>query len=413
MKIRLFMAIVLLPILTFASALPEPALPASVGVNIHFIRGHEHELDMIAAAGFKFVRMDFDWTTTEPTKGGYDWSAYDELTTNLSRRGIRAYYILDYSNPLYENESPTHPAGIAAFARWAAAAARHFQSQRVVWEIWNEPNGSTFWKPKPDAAQYTALALAACKAIRKADSQATIVAPASYGFDWPFLETFLNSGVLAYLDGVSVHPYRSPEKYPETVATDYQRLHELIARCEPAGRKIPIISGEWGYPSNTKGVSLQTQSDFIARQQLFNLFSGVPVSIWYDWGNDGKNPDDKEHNFGTVTYDLKPKPAYVAIQTLTRELSGYSISGRYDTGNQADFALVLTNAEGAVKMAAWTLSKPHRVTLGLESASMKKLSWINGNNESGTVEIEENNFTSELNGTPKYITLGKVHLKHN
>ena len=49
------------------------------------------------------------------------------------------------------------------------------------------------------------------KAIREADPQATLIGPASSGFPWEFLETFLKSGVLEYLDGVSVHPYRSPQ----------------------------------------------------------------------------------------------------------------------------------------------------------------------------------------------------------
>ncbi len=37
-----------------AADLPELVLPQGVGVNIHFTRGHERDLDLIAAAGFKF-----------------------------------------------------------------------------------------------------------------------------------------------------------------------------------------------------------------------------------------------------------------------------------------------------------------------------------------------------------------------
>ena len=54
---------------------------------------------------------------------------------------------------------------------------------------------------------------------------------------------------------------------------------------------------------------------------------------------------------------------YVAMQTLTRELSGYRITRRYDTGNKNDFVLVLTNRSGAGKLAAWTMGKPHTVRL--------------------------------------------------
>ena len=43
------------------------------GINIHFVRGQEKDLDMIAAAGFRFIRMDFLWQDIEATKGNYNW----------------------------------------------------------------------------------------------------------------------------------------------------------------------------------------------------------------------------------------------------------------------------------------------------------------------------------------------------
>jgi hypothetical protein len=87
---------------TSAADLPDLIIPQGVGVNIHFTRGHEQDLEMIAATGIRWIRMDFSWSGTERKRGEYDWSAYEELAANLERRGIRPYYILDYSNPLYE-----------------------------------------------------------------------------------------------------------------------------------------------------------------------------------------------------------------------------------------------------------------------------------------------------------------------
>jgi len=410
-----------------AAELPKLMLPAGVGVNIHFTRGRERDLDMIAAAGFKFIRMDFSWNATEPKPGIYDWSAYDELTKNLERRGLRAYYILDYSHPLYEAAvvakdpisgqekkgvaSPQHPESIAAFARWAAAAARHFQGRHVVWEIWNEPNIS-FWKPAPDVNQYTALALATAKAVRNADSQATIFAPGSSELPWPFLESFFKSGVLEFLDGVSVHPYRSPKQPPETASKDFQRLRDLIARHMPPtrNRPLPIISGEWGYSTKVKGVSLETQAQFIVRQQLANLMSGVPISIWYDWKNDGHDPQENEHNFGTVSQDLTPKPAYFAIKTLTRELAGFAIRNRLPTGGTNDFVLVLTNAIGGTKLAAWTLGESHAITLPLPAAAAMDISVVDGGGQAGAVETKNGSLALSISGLPRYVTLGRAKL---
>ncbi|HEY4415646.1 MAG TPA: cellulase family glycosylhydrolase, partial [Verrucomicrobiae bacterium] len=261
-----------------AADLPTSVLPDGVGVNIHFTKGHERDLDLIAAAGFRFVRMDFGWGSTERQKGEYDWSAYDALTADLEHRGLRAIYILDYSNPLYEatvaaknpvtgqleqksTASPQHPESIAAFAQWAAAAAKHFHGHRILWEIWNEPNIG-FWKPHPDARQYAELALATCRAVRAADPDSTIIAPASSSFPWEFMEVLFKAGALDYLDAVSVHPYRGGNQGPETAKADYDKLHALIDRYAPAARRghIPIISGEWGYSTCVKGVSLDTQA---------------------------------------------------------------------------------------------------------------------------------------------------------
>lgn len=391
MKNTSLLSLLLVP-LALAAQIPPLVIPEGVGVNIHFVTGHERDLDLIAAAGFKFVRMDFTWAAIERKRGEYDWSGYDELTANLEKRGLRALYILDYSNRLYEEEvtsrnpiggkphrttaSPQHPESVAAFAEWAAAAAKRYAGRKIIWEIWNEPN-IHFWQPKPDVQQYITLALATCKAIREADPQATIVAPATSGFPWEFLETFFKSGVLEHLDAVSAHPYREYSKSPETAAADYARLRELMDRYAPAQKrgKIPILSGEWGYSSRTTGVSLETQAAFAVRQQLSNLMNNIPLSIWYDWKNDGDDPKENEHNFGTVMPDLKPKPAYHAIQTLTRELNGYALESRLTLTNAEDYALVFTNRAGERKLAAWTTGKPHSATVRLPSGQELSLAY--------------------------------------
>jgi hypothetical protein len=398
-----------------------------VGVNIHFTRGHAKDLDLIAAAGCKFIRMDFGWGGIERKKGEYDWSAYDELTANLEQRGLRPLYILDYSNGLYEETvtstnaitgkpqrdtaSPQHPESVAAFARWAGAAAARYQGRRVLWEIWNEPN-IFFWKPKPDVQQYTTLALATCRAIRAADPQATIVAPATSGFPWQFLEDFFKAGALEHLDAVSVHPYRSRSKPPETAAEDYAKLRALIEKyAPPAKRSLPILSGEWGYSTHIKGVPLDTQAAFLARQQLANLLAGVPLSIWYDWKNDGTDPDENEHNFGTVTHDLQPKPAYVALQTLTRELGGCRIVRRLNVGSDKDYVLLLSNRAGDQKLAAWTLADPHPVTIAAGFGAGSQATAVTGNGAPCPVKIEGKNLVLDLAAAPQYVSLKGAELK--
>ncbi|MGA4644565.1 cellulase family glycosylhydrolase [Limisphaera sp. 4302-co] len=410
-----------------AGQLPALRLPEGVGVNIHFVTGHERDLDLIAAAGFRWVRMDFTWEAVERLRGEYDWRGYDELTRNLRRRGLRALFILDYSHHLYEESvqttnpitgrpetnvaSPRKPESVEAFARWAAAAAARYARQGVVWEIWNEPN-IFFWRPHPNVDDYIRLARATCRAIRAAEPQAAIIAPGISGFDPPFMERFLASGILEYLDGVSVHPYRF-RRPPESAAAEYRQLRQQVDAHTPAGRAepIPIVSSEWGWSTDGKDVSPDTQAAFLVRQQLFNLSMGVPLSIWYDWKNDGRDPHEREHNFGVVDADLNPKPAYRAVQTLVRELAGYAVAGRFPLERGSDWVLVLTNDAGMTRLAAWSVEPPSTVTLQVEGKPPPE-GWrvVAGDGQENRLPATSRGLTLELRALPQYVDLGKGRL---
>jgi len=349
-------------------ALPELAVPNGFGVNIHF-RGEPRDLDLIAAGGFKVIRMDFSWSGVERKKGVYDFekSGYDALTAGCLKRGIRILYILDYSNRLYESESSVRTdAGRRAFAAFAEAAAKRYRGKQILWEIWNEPNIKQFWKPEPNADDYCKLVEAAAPLVKKADPSGLVLAPATSTIPFPWLEDCFKRGLLRWVDAVSVHPYRP--KPPETVIADYGRLRDLIKKYAPAGKEIPIVSGEWGYSHvnwDKSRLSDEQQAQYLAREFLVNLYQKIPVSIWYDWKNDGTDPNEREHNFGTMANDLQPTPTYDAAKTLARALDGYSVAERINTGSESDFVLRMKKGRRTA-LAAWTTSEKHDVTLKMK-----------------------------------------------
>lgn len=351
-----------------AAELPDLAVPDGLGVNIHFTDPRPGEMEMLAEAGFRWVRMDFAWSGTEREKGQYDFSAYQRLLDALEPHGIRALFILDYSNPHYDGGlSPATDAGRKAFARWAAAAAVKFRGRGILWEMYNEPNIG-FWKPKPDVEQYIPLAREVGRALREAAPEEAYIGPATSQIDLPFLEACFKAGLLEYWSAVSVHPYR--QTGPETAAAEYAALRRLIDRYAPAGKTIPILSGEWGYSAAWNHYDPEIQGKMLPRQWLTNLACGVPVSIWYDWHDDGPDPKEPEHHFGTVLHPYRdgqkpvyePKPAYRAARTLTAALAGFRYSKRLDVGSPDDHVLLFTRGDD-VRLAAWTTGKPHSVTV--------------------------------------------------
>ncbi len=341
-------------------------LPAGLGVNIHFTHPQPGEMEQLAAAGFTFVRMDLGWNHIEKAKGQYDWSAYESLLKSLKPYNIRTVFILDYINPLYDdNESPHTDQGRKAFATWAVAAVKHFAGRGIVWEMYNEPN-IHFWRPTPNTDDYIKLALATGKALRASAPNEIYVGPACSRIDFPFLEACFKGGVLEYFDAVSVHPYRPHG--PETVAADYRKLRALIEQYKPAGKSIPIFSGEWGYSSAWNNVSEDKQGEMLSRQWLTNISEGIPLSIWYDWHDDGTDPKESEHHFGTVHNDYTPKPAYLAAQELTTTLRGFHFNKRLFIGDNPDDHLLLfsnDNDAAQVVLAAWTTSREgHAIRIG-------------------------------------------------
>lgn len=348
----------------FVSAAPHPSLPGAtvpdgLGVNIHFTDPMVGEMELLAAAGFRWVRMDLGWANIERELGVYDFSAFDRLTGHLQKHGMKALLILDYSNQLYEKDrSVQTAAGREAFARWAAAAAKRYQGRGYLWEVWNEPNIS-FWKPKPDAAAYSALARAAAAAIREAAPGEAVIGPATSGFDFPFIDACFKNGVLNDWDAVSVHPYRQNE--PESVLPDYGKLRQAIRRAAPTGREIPVISGEWGYSAAWANYDEDLQGRMLPRQFLTNLSQNIPLSIWYDWRDDGPEPHEPEHHFGTVglpqTVDgnivFRIKPAYRAARALTTTLQGHRFIRRLALGASDDWVLLFSNDRESV-VACWT-----------------------------------------------------------
>ena len=106
-----------------------------------------------------------------------------------------------------------------------------------------------------------------------------------------------------------------------------------------------------------------------------------------------------------VNSDLTPKPACLAIQTMTRELAGCRLDRRLDTGNTNDFVLLFRRNGGEAKLAAWRSAGSSQVSLPLKNQSDDALPFINGSGQRGKLAIQGGQLVLPLDGTPKYVAL--------
>jgi hypothetical protein len=383
-----------------------PTVEESLGVNIHFVDPKPGEIRMIADAGFRWVRMDFIWQDTERERGQYDFSSYDRLLKQLDEFHLRALFILDYGNRLYtDGKSVRTPEARAAFARWAVAAARHFSGRGVIWELFNEPNNQMFWPPQPNAEEYNALAQEVGRAFHSSVQNEQLIGPAVDSGDLKFLQACVDGPAHDSWSALSVHPYRQTN--PETAAVAYARLREMIGKTD--ARPLNIISSEWGYSSAWPRMNEERQAIMLTRQFLTNLANGIPLSIWYDWRDDGSDPNEGEHHFGLVRQEYKsgssavyePKPAYLAAKTLTTMLRGFRFQQRLNAGGPEDYVLSFVK-DDQLRIVAWTVSPtPHRLALPHLSGQFS-VTTMNGG-EGGRARATQAGLMIDVSISPLYL----------
>lgn len=300
----------------------------------------ERDLDGMRDAGSAWVRIDIDWSLIESTKGDPDWARTDRAVHGARERGLDVLGLIAYT-PSWarpEGTSDKHPPSRSTdFAAFAARAVARYRDVGVRhWEMWNEPNLTRFWEPRPDPGAYAQLLRAAAGAIRDVDPDAVIVSgglsPASDDGEEVaparFLEAVYASGGGGSFDAVGHHPYHFPCPLDTDGSWNAWRavlpeLRELMVRHGDADKRIWLT--EYGAPTGTspRAVSDEGQARFVedafatARETAW-----IGPLFWYSYRDAGRDLEQPEHNFGLVRHDFEPKPALRVFEDVMARMDG-------------------------------------------------------------------------------------------
>jgi hypothetical protein len=282
----------------------------------------------MVAAGFRWIRIDVEWSAVEATQGTFDWSATgsDPVIKAAVAAGLHVLALPSYF-PSWASTSDS-----AAYATYLTAAVGHYAPLGVhSWELWNEPNLGSNWEGTSSGTQYAAFLIAGYNAVKAADSTAfvvsaglspatddgTDVAPAT------FLTAAYAAGAAGHMDAVGMHPYSFPypPMDPETWNPFYE-LPSIYTIMEANGDTSKFIwSTELGYPTTfpsdpSNAVTEAQQAEYLtdAFTQLEAWpFTAGGVAFWYNW-QDGQDPTG---DFGLVSASFAAKPALAASEAFT------------------------------------------------------------------------------------------------
>lgn len=324
-----------------------------IGVCTHFVfPGWEPDtiVPILAASGVSWIRDDIAWARIEKEKGVYAISDRDWKWINaVHDAGINIIAIFNYGNKIYapDNYNPE------AYAKAAAWFAKETSGKIQVIEVLNEPEnfgfskhyGGTTWNGlepngsvSPWVRKYVDLLNLAAPAIKAANPHVKVI---GLGAAPPTNFHELEMGISPAVDGLVDHPYSprtSDENVPfssspgimkrdgiatadekGTFASQIKMYRERSAKFN-GPREIWLT--EFGWPTHQEakagglfaGFNKEAQAKYILRRLTESLGLGVTTAMIYDIKDDGTDPYYNEQNFGLVDFNLKPKPAYGAVQ---------------------------------------------------------------------------------------------------
>jgi hypothetical protein len=279
--------------------------------------------------GLKHVRIAVRWSEVEKVRGVYNWTTTDKRLRPILAAGMAPLITLMGPNPLYDRTdgktvaASSSEESVAGFAKFAAAVAERYHGDGFRYEIWNEPNLRTFWKPNPDGRLYADLATASCKAIKEVQPQAQVFVLGMNGtpVDRDYMGHYVTWSRAALVPemvecaaGISVHPYG--RKLPESYLADLPKIRALLEPVVPDGAKKQIMISEWGTPIAAKwqlDAAAQVNRDL--RILLVGALAGQYTNL-FTMMAPGSNMADSEQTFGLLDYSGTPKPSYAMVKTL-------------------------------------------------------------------------------------------------
>lgn len=290
------------------------------------------DFDRMGEARVGTLRAEFFWSGIDPDSGdNFDWSGPDRVVGEAARNGIEVLPFL-FSTPKWVAELDGHncdaadcppfaPKGREALAAWenfAAAAAGRYgrggdfwaanpglpEKPIKTWQLWNEQNSPSFYKPKPNVKAYAKLLKAGERGIASEDSKATVILGGMFGTplggrkpgisSWKFLRKLYKvKGVKKTFDGVAPHPYAAQFK---KVLAQVELMRDEMERARDSKTSLWITELGWasGGPKNPLNRGPRGQASRL--KEAFKYFTkkrrklNIRTVDWYSW-RDNPDPD--------------------------------------------------------------------------------------------------------------------------
>ncbi len=316
----------------------------------------ERAVQMIADAGFHWIRQEFSWEDIEiHGKGDFQdrrndphrsaWEKYDQIVDLAAEYDPEI--IARLSNPPAWSRARGNEGGAFAppdslkdYGDFVDAVVRRYGDRIHYWQIWNEPNIYPEWGDQPvDPEAYTELLKTGhsrvkaicpdCTVISGALAQTIPLGPRDLN-DFIFLQRMYDAGAAEYFDVLAMQGYGlwsgPTDRRMRPRVLNFSRplyLREIMVQNGDAAKPIWITEMNWNAPAEDLpnkqfGVATEEQQARYAvlayqRAQEEWPWVGV-VNAWFFKRATDTEQDQAMYYFRLVEPDFTPLPVFDALK---------------------------------------------------------------------------------------------------
>lgn len=287
-------------------------------------------LGELQALGVQDVRIAVPWVYVQPYAQSYDWAKLDTIVGAAAARDMGVLGVI-HATPAWEGAILNGHPDPHDFAAFASAVATRYSGKISAYELWNEPNGVTFYSPvSPE--DYTDLLKAAYPAIKTADPDAIVIGgvlgavktvPGITMNAPTFVQRMYAAGAHGYFDALSYHPYHYTTPFsqgtdPDSPLEQVAAIRSLMVANGDGARQV--WASEYGLPTSSVSQAQQAAyiHDFVASWQ--NVDGAGPMFI-YTTRDTNTGSFDDEANFGLFETDWTKKAAADTVANLITDLA--------------------------------------------------------------------------------------------
>ena len=336
-------------------------------------------LQMIADAGFHWIRQQFPWADIEiHGKGDFEdrrhepyrsaWDKYDNIVALTEQYGLLIIARLDAPPEWSRHDGHARgafgpPDDIVDYADYVSAVVERYRGRIRFYQIWNEPNIYPEWGNQPvDPEAYTKLLCQAYTRIKASDPQAVVISgamaptaelgtwnPAYEGnnlMDVVFLQRMYDAGAGACFDVMAVNDYMlwsGPTDHrmrPTQNQVNFSRplwVRDVMVANGDAHKSIWISemnsnAAPEGIEARYGRVTLEQQARYapLAYERIQREWPWVGVTtVWFFKRASDAERDQPFYYFRMVEPDFTPMPIYESLSTYLNTLEPTLYAGNH------------------------------------------------------------------------------------